>query len=177
MKTLVIHPFDVSTGFLSVIYEGKDWMVIDDNQVSKSFLKKSIIDHDRIIMMGHGTANGLINGTQNRWIIDSSLVYLLRDKICVCIWCNAHEFVYKYNLKGFYTGMIISEEVEANLYKVNTKTNEIATSNVVISEAFKSAIDADPTEMVSVAKAKYVGEGEVFEFNRQRIFHTEIIEG
>jgi len=52
MKTLVIHPFDVTTGFLSVIYEGKkDWTVIDTN-VSSKFLKEQIKNHNRIIMLG-----------------------------------------------------------------------------------------------------------------------------
>jgi hypothetical protein len=40
-------------------------------------------------------------------------VYLLRDKIGVYIWCNANVFVEKYGLKGFYTGMIISEYEES----------------------------------------------------------------
>ena len=30
MKTLVIHPFDITTGFLSDIYKDTDWTVIDD---------------------------------------------------------------------------------------------------------------------------------------------------
>jgi len=28
MKTLIIHPEDTSTDFLSTIYEGKDWTII-----------------------------------------------------------------------------------------------------------------------------------------------------
>jgi hypothetical protein len=52
MKTLVIHPKDDSTYFLSTIYEGKDWTIINDR--GKSLLKKLIKTHDRIIMMGHG---------------------------------------------------------------------------------------------------------------------------
>jgi len=176
MRTLVIHPFDISTGMLSVIYEDKDWTVVDDNDISKSKLKRLIRDHDRIIMLGHGTAYGLINGTQNRLMVDSSLVYLLREKVCVCIWCNADMFVHRYNLKGFYTGMIISEEIEANMYKVNTKTNEVATSNTVISEAFRLAIDAEPKDMVQIVTDNYVGDGEVFDFNRSRIYHTWITE-
>lgn len=44
MKTLVIHPKDPTTDFLCEIYKGRDWSVINDPDVSKSFLVKSIID-------------------------------------------------------------------------------------------------------------------------------------
>lgn len=59
MKTLVIHPKDITTDFLSDIYSDKDWTVININ-VSKSFLKKQIKEHDRIVMLGHGTGEGLV---------------------------------------------------------------------------------------------------------------------
>ena len=62
-----------------------------NTNTSKSFLKQQIILHDRIIMLGHGTEEGLIGF--NRFFINSSLVYLLREKICVCIWCNADGII------------------------------------------------------------------------------------
>jgi hypothetical protein len=55
----------------------------------------------------------------------SNYVYLLRDKIGVYIWCNANVFAEKYGLKGFYTGMIISEYEEALYECVNTTYHEI----------------------------------------------------
>ena len=54
-------PFDGPTG-LNITYTTKD----------------AIKSNDRIVMLGHGTEQGLI-GFQ-RFIIDSSLVYLLREK-------------------------------------------------------------------------------------------------
>ena len=78
MKTLVIHPQDSTTDMLSVIYDNKDWTVITTN-VSKSHLKMQIKNHDRIVMLGHGTELGLIGF--NHYVIDSKFVYLLRDKI------------------------------------------------------------------------------------------------
>jgi len=54
MKTLVIHPYDESTKFLSLIYEGKeDWTIITEN-ASKRLIFESLKEHDRIIMLGHG---------------------------------------------------------------------------------------------------------------------------
>tara|TARA_R110000868_G_scaffold76573_2_gene220051 strand:- start:3454 stop:3987 length:534 start_codon:yes stop_codon:yes gene_type:complete len=176
MKTLVIHPSDPSTDMLKAIYGGKEWTVVDDNHIPKSQLKELIKEHDRIIMLGHGTSYGLVNGTKDRFLIDSTLVYLLRDKYCVCIWCNADEFVTRYELEGFYTGMIISEDIEANMFNVNATTDEIASSNTIFSEACRLAVEADAKDMVKIVTENYVGVGEVFDFNRARIYHTGIIE-
>ena len=132
MKTLVIHPFDITTGFLEDIYIDKDWTVVDWNP-SKCGLKNLIKEHDRIIMLGHGTEDGLLG--YNRFVINSELVYLLREKLCVCIWCNADKFVEKYSLKGFYTGMIISEHEEAIMFCVNTTNTEIYNSNTLFAKA------------------------------------------
>ena len=109
MKTLVIHQKDSSTDFLKPIYADLDCQVITDIRVSDKALVAAIKANDRIIMLGHGTEVGLLCGDQSRYIIDSTLVYLLREKSCVCIWCNADVFVRKYKLKGLFTGMIVSE--------------------------------------------------------------------
>jgi hypothetical protein len=85
LKTLVIHPKDKSTDFLSIIYSDKDWTVISDIHPKKRLLKEAIKSHDRIVMLGHGSQEGLMNSDFNT-IIDSKMVYLLRDKINVAIW-------------------------------------------------------------------------------------------
>lgn len=99
MKTCVIHPKDSTTDFLSLIYEGKDWTVITED-VSRKYLERSIKDHDRIIMLGHGDKNGMFG--HDKYIINSSASYYLKSKEIVAIWCNADEFVKRYRLKGFY---------------------------------------------------------------------------
>ena len=72
-------------------------------------------DHDRIVMMGHGYPHGLFYS-----YIDSKLVYLLKEKECVCIWCNSDQFVNRYKFTGFFTGMFISEVREANFFNIET---------------------------------------------------------
>ena len=84
MKTLVIHPIDPTTHFLEKIYEGKDWTILRPGKsssvmhVSKKDIKEAIKDHDRIVMLGHGTQDGLLGSTTQEWpvrfAIDSSLV-------------------------------------------------------------------------------------------------------
>lgn len=170
MKTLVIHPKDFTTRFLSEIYSGKDWTVISDN-ISHSKLKKAIKDHDRVIMLGHGTKDGLIG--HGRFIINSTLVYLLRDKPeSIYIWCNADEFVKKYDLKGFYTGMIISEIEEAILCCVNFKSSsEIDDSNIMFAKSIKDSVDMRPDDMCAHVKTHYVSDDSaVIWFNNGNIY-------
>lgn len=166
MKTLVIHPKDSTTDFLSDIYLGKNWTVITTN-ISNGLLKRLIKTHDRIVMLGHGTEKGLIGF--NRFIIDSKLVYLLRDKFCICIWCNADVFVKKYGIKGFYTGMIISEYEEAIMYCVKTDSISINESNNRFAYAIKSSID--DKNMLVKAKSIYDFNSSVVEFNRNNLYY------
>lgn len=167
MKTLVIHPKDSSTHFLSEIYSDKNWNVININ-TSNKILKEQIKTHDRIVMLGHGTEKGLLGF--DKFVIDSNLVYLLRDKMCVCIWCNADVFVKKYGLKGFYTGMIISEYEEAIIHCIPTNSHWIAESNTDLSLAIKNSIDDE--NMLEKAKLLYEGNSSVVEFNRNNLYYN-----
>ena len=169
MKTLVIHPQDSTTNFLSEIYIDKDWTLINTN-ISKKTLKEQIKTHDRIVMLGHGTEKGLIGF--NKLVIDSSWVYLLREKICVFIWCNANVFVEKYRLKGFYTGMIISEYEEAIMCCVPTNLFWINESNIDFAMAIKNSIDEN--NMLEKAKILYEGNTAVVEFNRNNLYYEEL---
>lgn len=58
MKTLVIHPKDKSTDFLKPIYHGRNWTVITGG--TKQEVRDAIDEHDHIIMLGHGTPQGLL---------------------------------------------------------------------------------------------------------------------
>lgn len=165
MKTLVIHPTDSTTKFLGEIYKDKDWTVINTN-ISKKLLREALKAHDRIVMLGHGTEKGLLGF--GRFVIDSNWVYLLREKICVCIWCNADIFVEKYGLKGFYTGMIISEHEEAIMYDIKTKHHFISESNIDFASAIKNSIDEE--NMLEKAKMLYKGDSSVVEFNRANLY-------
>jgi hypothetical protein len=73
------------------------------------------------MMMGHGYPGGLFSVGQfynlsgHGTIIDEHTVELLKEKEDnVFIWCNADQFVNKYQLKGFFSGMFISEVGEAS---------------------------------------------------------------
>lgn len=118
MSTLIIHPEDSSTSFLDIVYAPiKDKTVITGG-INKTELIKLIMEHDRIMMMGHGSPGGLfsVGKFQNAgaYIIDQSVVPYLKSKTNnVFIWCNADKFVDMFKLRGFYSGMFISEVGEA----------------------------------------------------------------
>jgi hypothetical protein len=119
MKTLIIHPADHSTSFLDIVYESVPNKTLITGGVSKGDLIRLIDEHDRVMMMGHGSPGGLFAVGQFKnvgaYIIDQSMVpYLKQKQNNVYIWCNADKFVDVFGLKGFYSGMFISEVGEAN---------------------------------------------------------------
>jgi len=59
MKNLIIHPSDPTTDFLKPIYSNINDAIIVNGGVSKDQLTQLIKEHDRIIMMGHGSPSGL----------------------------------------------------------------------------------------------------------------------
>ena len=175
MKTLVIHPSDPTTDVLKVIYEDKDWTVISDPTFPKSHLKLAIKRHDRIIMMGHGTPHGLvafsnpIKKTGLRYVIDSNLLYLLREKELIGIWCDCDQFFNKHDLKGLNTGMIISEWDEAKYFLSEEFTqNQIDESNILFSSVMKEIIEKDND--LSLVDNYKIDENSIVEFNRKRIY-------
>lgn len=167
MKTLVIHPDDYSTSFLSEIYKDKDWTIIS-GRVSNSALRTALREHDRIIMMGHGCALGLFDSSYHS-IIDSSDVQILREKHCIGIWCNADQFFEKYKLKGLYTGMIISEISEAVDCCVTTTAEDIIKSNKLFAKSMKLGISDDGFDYDKIVES-YQGDSPTIEFNKCRIY-------
>jgi hypothetical protein len=144
MKTLIIHPDDRSTDFLKPIYENVTNATVVTGGVSKKDVKQMIIEHDQVMMMGHGSPGGLFSlGLFNEpnlaypqrvsyaYIIDSAMVELLEQKDNnVFIWCNADQFVNKHNLKGLYSGMFISEVSEATYCGLpGTEQDQVDASN------------------------------------------------
>ena len=178
-KTLVIHPSDRSTDFLKLIYKGKDWDVINDlrdcsDLKGKRKLIKKMEDYDRIIMMGHGTPQGLMNiydGHFYGFAIDSNFVDVLSRKENISIWCWSDQFFRRYNLKGFHTGMIISEVREASFAIGKTPLNEEETLKNM--EAFATivgeCIDGTPYEMKDYILEHYNFTDDVTKYNRGNI--------
>ena len=130
MKTLIIHPSDESTTFLEIVYKNIPNKTVVTGGISKMEVIRLIESHDRVMMMGHGSPGGLFNVGRftncGAYIIDQQMVPLLKEKDnSVFIWCNADKFVDIFGLKGFYSGMFISEVGEANYCNLPGMSQEI----------------------------------------------------
>ena len=183
MKTLVIHPKDSSTDFLTPIYMNlKSFPDFDDVTIIRGGMSKDEVDeqikqHDRIMMMGHGSPGGLFSVGQfesQGFIINYTTVPLLQDKECIFIWCNADRFVEANNLKGLYSGMFISEVSEANYCGLPGTPQEIVTeSNDYFAKELGSVSEMSLDEMYEHIKYTYgmLAEGNaVAEYNHNRLY-------
>ncbi len=189
MKTLVIHPTDKSTDFLCPIYDNIPEVTVVREGVTRAELSSLIDIHERIIMMGHGCPEGLFNVgkcvTDGRgFLIGETTVPLLRNKECIFIWCNANKFVERYNLKGFYSGMFISEVGEAlycNVYRkesvefIQEKVDESNNAFAEIVGWYISSMDNKTLwGHVSDTYGVITDENEVAKYNHERLYYREI---
>jgi hypothetical protein len=173
MKTLVIHPVDPTTDFLKKIYEGKDYTIFDCYNYAYNDLIDTIMKHDRIIMCGHGSPDGLFDVNYGGFFIDNSVVPYLQTKECICIWCNADIFVKEYGLTGLYTGMFISEVEEADMFQIDESVNNIDFSNNTFSDLLGRIIDNyNLSKVFDILKEYYYDkENGVMIFNNERIYY------
>ena len=172
MKTLVIHPKDSSTDFLKPIYEDIEATVVTKH-LGTNRTRKLIKEHDRIFMLGHGTEEGLISEL-GLAAIDSSLVQILREKELVGIWCNADVFFKKYKLKGFYTGMIVSEWLEALMYNIHQITyKDVDESNKLFTESVKKHINSEymVEDIQNYYQSKNTNDNPIIEFNSKNLYY------
>ena len=148
MKTLIIHPKDKSTQFLDIVYETIPNKTIVTGGITKDEVRKLIEEHDRVMMCGHGAPHGLFSVGQfddckGGFIIDQSMVEVLSKKDnSIFIWCNADRFVDHFKLRGFYSGMFISEVGEAYYCGLpGTKQDVVDESNYGFCELLSECIN------------------------------------
>lgn len=167
MKTLVIHAPDPTTDFLRHMYKDLAFTVIRSD-IGDELLKKMIRKHDRILMLGHGTSDGLLG--YGRYIIDSDFADDLRKKEVIAIWCYASNFVQKYKLKTpFSTGMFISETQEAYAEGINPLENQIENSNDHFSFLMKYYLHGKRS-IDEIRKSYLILSDEVTEFNADQFY-------
>jgi hypothetical protein len=175
MKTLIIHPQDETTIFLRHIYRNLHNCTLWKNG-SRIDVISQIIDHDRIFMLGHGTPNGLLSVGQfdGQYVIDDTIVPILSNKECIFIWCNADKFVTRNKLKGLYSGMFISEVMEAllmGLPPVSQKT--VDESNFLFATVLGQGIELGlyhAYHMMMVVYEAFSSRNIVAKYNVQRLY-------
>jgi hypothetical protein len=179
-EVLVIHPDDRSTDFLTPIYENIPNKKVLRGGYTYDEVQQMIEEHDRIIMLGHGSPYGLFSMgkfmTFGGYIINSNMVSVLENKPeCVFIWCNADMFMNQHpTLKGFYSGMFISEVGEANymgLYGMDQET--VNQSNNGFSEILGKFSNESTSEIYNKVREEYgviASENPVAMYNHRRLY-------
>ena len=174
-KVLVIHPDDMSTDMLKAIYEGKGYDVINDPAISDDEVVEQIKSHDKIIMLGHGNPYGLISWNRAtgevRYIINDSHAELLKTKETYSMWCHSDEFFENHGMKGFHSGMIISERSEACAYGIRGYTDEdVAMTMMPLMFAMHDTLEMeDLEEMRRIILERYDADDPITAFNRKNI--------
>jgi hypothetical protein len=163
-KTLIIHPDDRSTDFLKPIYSNVENPTLITGGCTKTQIKELIESHDQVIMLGHGSPGGLFSMGQfdddtfgRGYIIDYSIVPVLQAKDNnIFIWCNADMFVHYNSLKGFYSGMFISETIEASYCGLpGTSQNIVDESNNLFAQIVGEVINEDIKAIYDHTKLNY----------------------
>lgn len=180
MNTLCIHPKDDSTDFLKPIREGKGWQVYDkytsdwaaDYESKLRELYSLICEADRVVMMGHGSPNGLLG--YGNLFLHPLVIKELSSKPTISIWCNADQYVEKHGLKGFYTGMFISELGEAHYERCPATEEEVNESNFVFADIYKDMTEEPDGSKLEYLKEEYrkrCGYSDVSIFNTERLYY------
>lgn len=178
MKTLIVHPEDKTTRFLTVIYANLKDKTVVNGGVSKSELRELIESQDRVICLGHGSPYGLLSQHQfinaGLYIIDETVASVLKNKSnCLYIWCYADQFVEKNGLSGLCSGMFVSEIGEANYWRFQGIDQQIIDQS---NERFSSIISKYIDEPIEFLYNKLLieyqfleGANPIAQFNLQRI--------
>ena len=182
---LLIHPDDRTTDFLKPTYSDLDATVL--TKPDEFFnLAETMKRHNRIIMMGHGSPNGLfmprIEGVEegkngelfeySDYSINGTYADILREKRTVCVWCNADRYVVPNDLHGFYTGMAISELCEADYCDVKgCNPKQLEESNTKFTMGLKESLKVDGPNSVKIFKEIYNNpKNPIMVYNRKRLY-------
>jgi hypothetical protein len=167
MNTLIVHPKDNSTTFLDIVYKDVPNQTLITGGTTKEELRDLIESHDRVMMMGHGSPGGLFSvgmfkgeaSKYSGYIIDETMVDLLAKKDnSVFIWCNADKFVDYHGLRGFYSGMFISEVGEAMYCSRDQRLDQL--SAIKLATTTQDEVDESNYGFVNII-SKYINEDTV----------------
>jgi hypothetical protein len=175
MKILVVHPYDESTNVLEKVYSGKPVDVLHRQDLTREEVEAAIEagNYDRVVLMGHGTPEGLCNMHTKSYVFDHGSY---RNKVrprgieVIAIWCHANVFFLKYDdLKDvFFTGMFVSEMKEAREYIAESVDDvTIDTQFRNFANVLRRAIELPIGDVRKYIKENYTGGDPVTAFNRE----------
>ena len=179
MNTIIVHPKDRTTDFLKPIYQN----IPSKRVVTGDMFAEDVVElceqNERIMMMGHGSPRGLFAIGQfyfpNRpYVIDRWAVKTLREKQnAFYIWCNADQFVNEHDLKGFFTGMFVSEVGEAQLFDLPPNQAMVDASNNLFAELLGEVVNEPIQDAYNYVKEHYGKLAEtnpIAKYNHDRLY-------
>lgn len=120
MTIIYSNSGDRDTSLLQTIWQGLkiDRLIgisCNDENYEEAVDEALFDEYDTLILCGHGTTQGLLhpNFSSGEYIVHENNVHLIHARNVICLWCYASEFGVTNNLHGFFTGMFISNESEA----------------------------------------------------------------
>lgn len=125
---IVVHPSDPSTKMLGLIYEGLDNVTLFDSWEQRDEIRAALAAAPReepVLLLGHGCPYGLYDLRYGLVLTDADAELLKDRPNLVGIWCYASDYASRHGLKGFFSGMFISEEPEAWVNGVDAEAGEI----------------------------------------------------
>lgn len=176
---IVIHPKDASTDFLKVLYKDCENVthINEQHDYDEVFdLLEASPKNELIMMLGHGLTSGLyaqpLEDPLGRFIIDRDHVDILREHTCIGIWCFANRFAEKHNLKGLFSGMVISEVKEAGLYCIQVEQEQISLENDLYAKRLKDVLAHHSFDQVREEMSKLITpDNEIQEFNYKSFYY------
>ena len=124
---IVVHPYDPSTTMLGKVYEGLSNVTLFDSWQQRKQILEAIAaapKDEPVLLLGHGCPNGLYD-LRYGLILNDMDAELLKDRPNLMgIWCYASSYACKHGLKGFFSGMFISEGREAYYMGVDAGEEE-----------------------------------------------------
>ena len=112
---------------LKKVYEGLDNVTLFTSWNQRKEILAALAAAPReepILLLGHGTPSGLLDMRYGK-IINDIDAELLKDRPnLIGIWCYASSYAHAHGLKGFFSGMFISEGREAEYIGVDATEEE-----------------------------------------------------
>lgn len=142
---VVVHPKDPSTRMLSLIYKGIRDVILFDSWEQREEILKAIAaapKEEPVLLLGHGSPSGLYDLRFGLIIKDDDAKLLQDRQNLTGIWCYASSYAHRHGLKGFFSGMFISEEYEALVNGVRASAKEIEKKAIDFSKRFGDMLRA-----------------------------------
>ena len=132
------------TSTFKSIYEGVDCIFLYNPKRDEVIKTLEENPTDTLLCFGHGSPYGLFSShAEEHYLIDGTMVSLLTNREMIGIWCYASQFGIKYNLKGFFTYMFISNADEARCFRYESDDEVIFEQNRLFSKRINHLITSE----------------------------------